>query len=393
MARQFDFVVVGRGMMGAAAARHLSRSGASVALVGPGEPADWQAHDGVFSSHYDSGRITRTIDADADWALLANRSIARYRAIEAESGIAFYHEVGCLMSGPAGGGFVRSVETVVERFSLDAPALDRAGLHTRFPWFALPENAAGVFEAQGAGYIDPRRMVAAQVACMEKSGGVSILEEAVSVREEGSEAVVTLRSGEAVRGGRALVATGGFSRAPGLLARVPALAVKARTVLLARLTPEQVADWRDMPSWIDESGDPSGHFYLLPPVPYPDGRHYIKIGGDPSDIAIEDEQAIRDWFRGDGTPEAIRHLRRVLERSLPGLGPASFTSAPCITAFTAHGYPYAGFVEGERVALLAGGNGAAAKSSDEIGRIGAELVIRGRLDEPDYSTDFAVRFR
>ncbi|MGQ3279718.1 MAG: FAD-dependent oxidoreductase, partial [Shinella sp.] len=99
MDRHFDFVVVGRGMMGAAAARHLTKTGASVALVGRGEPADWKSHDGVFSSHYDSGRITRTIDQNPDWALLANRSIARYRDIEAESGIAFYGETGCLITG------------------------------------------------------------------------------------------------------------------------------------------------------------------------------------------------------------------------------------------------------------------------------------------------------
>jgi len=64
-----------------------------------------------------------------------------------------------------------------------------------------------------------------------------------------------------------------------------------------------------------------------------------------------------------------------------------------VTTYTVHGYPYAGFVEGERIALLTGGNGAAAKSSDEIGRVGADLLLRGRLDEPDYATDFAVHFR
>ena len=393
MARHFDFVVVGRGMMGAAAARHLARSGAAVALVGPGEPSDWKTHDGVVASHYDSGRITRTIDGDADWALLANRSIARYREIEAESGIAFYGEVGCLISGSAGGGFIRSVAAVAERFALDAPALDNAGMRERFPWFSLPETSAGVFEAKGAGYIDPRKLVAAQVACLEKAGGVSVLEEAVAVREEGAAAVVTLRSGETVSGGRVLVATGGFSRAPGLVPRVPDLVVKGRTVVLARLTPEKAEAWRAMPSWIDESGDPSGHFYLLPPVPYPDGHHYIKIGGDPTEIEIDDEGAIRDWFRGVGDPEAIDHLTRLLRRSVPALAGAPLTSLACVTTYTPHGYPYAGFVEGERVALLAGGNGTAAKSSDEIGRIGADLVIRGRLDEPDYTSDFAVHFR
>ncbi len=393
MVRHFDFVVVGRGMMGAAAARHLAKTGASVALVGRGEPADWKAHDGVFSSHYDSGRITRTIDHDRDWALLANRSIARYREIEAESGIAFYGETGCLISGPAGSDFVRSVEEVARRYALDAPLLDRTALRAHFPWFALPETSAGVFEAKGAGYVDPRKLVAAQVAAMEKAGGVSVSDDVLAVTDAGDRASVALKSGGSVTGGRVLVATGGFSRAPGLLPRVPSLVVKARTVVLAQLKPEQVAAYSGMPSWIDESADPSDHFYFLPPIVYPDGNTYLKIGGDPTEVAIEDEQAIRDWFRGEGRPEAIVHLKRLLARSLPDLDPVRLVSVPCVTTYTEHGYPYAGFVAGERIALLTGGNGAAAKSSDEIGRIGADLVIRGRLDEPDYETDFAVHFR
>ncbi|WP_242217021.1 NAD(P)/FAD-dependent oxidoreductase [Shinella zoogloeoides] len=393
MVRHFDFVVVGRGMMGAAAARHLAKTGASVALVGRGEPADWKAHDGVFSSHYDSGRITRTIDHDRDWALLANRSIARYREIEAESGIAFYGETGCLISGPAGSDFVRSVEEVARRYALDAPLLDRTALRAQFPWFALPETSAGVFEAKGAGYVDPRKLVAAQVAAMEKAGGVSVSDDVLAVTDAGDRASVALKSGGSVTGGRVLVATGGFSRAPGLLPRVPSLVVKARTIVLAQLKPEQVAAYSGMPSWIDESADPSDHFYFLPPIVYPDGNTYLKIGGDPTEVAIEDEQAIRDWFRVEGRPEAIVHLKRLLARSLPDLDPVRLVSVPCVTTYTEHGYPYAGFVAGERIALLTGGNGAAAKSSDEIGRIGADFVIRGQLDEPDYETDFAVHFR
>ena len=61
-----------------------------------------------------------------------------------------------------------------------------------------------------------------------------------------------------------------------------------------------------------------------------------------------------------------------------------------MTTYTAHGYPYAGFVEGGRIALLAGGNGAAAKSSDEIGRLGARLLLDGALGDEGYQSDFAV---
>jgi glycine/D-amino acid oxidase-like deaminating enzyme len=64
----YDVIVVGNGMFGAAATRHLSARGSRVVAVGPDEPADWKTHDGVFSSHYDQGRITRVIDADPIWA-------------------------------------------------------------------------------------------------------------------------------------------------------------------------------------------------------------------------------------------------------------------------------------------------------------------------------------
>ncbi|MFP3701778.1 hypothetical protein SB758_40520, partial [Burkholderia sp. SIMBA_013] len=47
-----------------AAARHLAEKVDGVALIGPGEPADITSHQGVFASHYDEARITRTIDGD-----------------------------------------------------------------------------------------------------------------------------------------------------------------------------------------------------------------------------------------------------------------------------------------------------------------------------------------
>ncbi len=97
MQSAFDVIVIGKGMMGVAAARHLALAGARVALIGPDEPRDWEAHPGVFASHYDNGRITRTIDPSADWARLARRSIERYGEIESRSGIRFYTEAGCLI--------------------------------------------------------------------------------------------------------------------------------------------------------------------------------------------------------------------------------------------------------------------------------------------------------
>jgi sarcosine oxidase len=37
--------------------------------------------------------------------------------------------------------------------------------------------------------------------------------------------------------------------------------------------------------------------------------------------------------------------------------------------------------------------GTSAKSSDEIGRLGAELLLAGRIKDQGYATDFAPYFR
>ncbi|ATI42099.1 hypothetical protein CBW24_08815 [Pacificitalea manganoxidans] len=99
MSRTYDHVIIGAGMMGAAAARHLAMMapGARNLLIGPAEPAIPAHHTGPFASHYDAGRITRGIDPDPDWARLAQRSMARYGDIAAAGGVAFHHPVGAML--------------------------------------------------------------------------------------------------------------------------------------------------------------------------------------------------------------------------------------------------------------------------------------------------------
>jgi len=79
----YDFIIVGKGMIGASSARYLAESGAAVAVIGPDEPqGDWSTHAGVFGSHYDQRRISRRLDSDWIWARLAERSISQYADIK-----------------------------------------------------------------------------------------------------------------------------------------------------------------------------------------------------------------------------------------------------------------------------------------------------------------------
>ena len=129
MTPQFQYAIVGRGLTGAAAARHLAEQVPGVVLIGPDEPVERATHQGVFGSHYDEGRITRTIDPDENWARLANRSIARYRDIEARSGVSFFSEKGCLISGLTTGrsqDYMASIRESASKLDVDIQRLDDA---------------------------------------------------------------------------------------------------------------------------------------------------------------------------------------------------------------------------------------------------------------------------
>ena len=132
---------------------------------------------------------------------------------------------------------------------------------------------------------------------------------------------------------------------------------------------------------------------MLPPIRYPDGKYYMKIGGDPDDLQFKTEAELRAWFRTAGRDKAREHLVRIFHELVPGVRrPPAFTNS-CAVSYSPTGYPMIGYTSSSRVAVLTGGCGTAAKSSDEIGRLGAELLLTGRIKDEGYSTDFSAHFR
>jgi sarcosine oxidase len=394
MVERFKTIIVGRGMMGAAAARYLALAGDAVAVIGPDEPKDASRHDGVFASHYDEARITRTIDSDPVWALMANRSIARYGAIAEETGIGFYHEVGCLIVGPERGGrdpYVGKVQAAAEALGVETELLSATELKGRFDYFDFGSGCEGVYEGRNAGYVNPRRLVEAQSLLADKAGARVIRQTAVSVREEPGACVVTTDDGAVFMADRVLVAAGGFTINENLLPRSLDLKVYGRTVAFFEIPDGDLHMYSGMPSLIHQPDDPVDHIYLLPPVRYPDGKTYLKIGGDPDDLPLETEPEIRAWFRRGGRITTRNHLQRIIGQIVPSLAQAPISMAACVTSFTPENYPVIGFAS-DRIAVLTGGCGAAAKSSDEIGRLGAELILHGRIDDEAYGDVFRPVF-
>ena len=395
MTADFRFIVVGRGMMGAAAARHLAGQSNGVAVIGPDEPEDYRTHQGVFASHYDEGRITRTIDPDSNWARLANRSIARYREIEERSGITFYAQAGCLVVGPKRGGkdsYIANVVAAADALKVDATLLGDDGLRAAFPFFSFAAEHEGVHEPEGAGYISPRRLVKAQSLIAETSGATVLKETVTSIREEDGLAVVTTAEGNRYTAEKALMAAGGFSITESLLATPVDLKVRGRTVVLFEISKADAEAFAAMPSLILKGASDAESIYLLPPICYPNGKYHIKIGGDPDDFDLTTDAALRAWFRTDGRVAVKEHLTRIIHDLIPDLRPLSVSSHSCVTSYSPTDYPMIAYTASPEIAVMTGCGGSSAKSSDEIGRLGAELLLQGRIKDDGYSTDFSGHF-
>ncbi|WP_375688744.1 NAD(P)/FAD-dependent oxidoreductase [Pseudooceanicola sp. LIPI14-2-Ac024] len=374
--------IIGRGLIGSAAGRHLAKAGHRVTVIGPDEPADRRAHRGVFASHYDEGRITRGLDPWPFWSTVSRAAIARYREIEAESGVSFFTEVGSLMAGPEGSKLMNQLFEVRDRDDIACEVLRDAELAGRFGYFDFPTGTVALFESQNAGHISPRRMVQAQSAAAERAGA-RLLRCAATGIDEGPAGVTIATEDGPVTADRVLVATGGFSNL--LMQGALDIEVYARTVALFRLEADEAQRLATMPTLIYQDGQGNDP-YLLPPIRYPDGNWYLKLGGDPVDVLLEGE-AIGDWFRTEGNPEVGAQLHDDIRARMPGLRIADWHTMPCVTTYAPDNIATLRPLS-DRVSVAVAGCGRGAKCSDELGRLGAEVVLGNAL--PDWAHEAAV---
>lgn len=382
MTTDVDVVVVGRGLIGSAAARHLAEAGHRVALVGSGEPADYDAPGAVFASHYDAGRITRISSVSPIWSELAARSIRRYDDIAARSGIAFHVPAGLAHVSSAPDAATAAVTNAINRGG-SAREVTREWLYETTGIAVRPDHPGGLFfEDAPAGTIAPRKLVAAQTALAVAAGAVTFERPATAVRPHANGVVVDAQ--ESISASRVLLATGAYGAA--LVGVDLRLEQRLRTIVLAELGPGE-----DIPSFIDEApADPNlDEIYWVPPRQFPDGRTMLKIGGDslPCHTATSSDD-IAAWFRAGGSETETAPLQSTVRSSLPDAHISSWGHKPCVVTYTPRGFPAIGFVD-DNVAVAVGGCGAGAKSSDEIGRLAAERVMNDWTDELLAEADFA----
>lgn len=388
----YDIIVIGAGLMGAAATRHLAKTFPElrIAVIGSAEPENRKAHMGVFASHYDQGRITRVLDRSPIWAHLALESIKRYAEIEAESGIVFHHAVGCLRVHDTQAA-IDDVQAVAATYETTFDTLDTDATHERFPYFHFASTMTAFAETGQSGYINPRQLVDAQLAAAQKNGA-TLLREQVTHFSEASNYVQVVTLEAAYQARKILVTAGGFTN---LLLETPLqLEMIAHNILLAELPQSEVQRLAKMPALITSCESPAiPALYMLPPIPYPDGKTYIKLGGGfhgegMGEHKLTTRTEFVEWFQSDGRADIGAMLKEKLHTLIPRLQVTRYDQKPCVLTMTDHGQPYIGKLS-DGVYVTTGGNGSSAKSSDEIGRMGALLCATDAWHSPLKMDEFA----
>jgi sarcosine oxidase len=240
--------------------------------------------------------------------------------------------------------------------------------------------------------VSPRAQVKAQTVVAAQQGTTVIPETGQSVRPVNGHVEVQTDEGHSYHAERVLLATGGFSNTKQLLPRRLDIIVYARTIVLMEVDDTEVARLRGMPSLIYKPRDMNHRCYILPPIRYPDGKYYIKLGGGPHDHPLHSLEELQEWFRSKGSEKTEQQLIAILHAVIRDLRPLSMHTDTCVTTHTPTERPYVDKIAGGRVGVCIGGNGSAAKSADEIGRMGAEMIRHDHWTydlEPDL---FRVRF-
>lgn len=402
MANHYDITVIGAGCMGSACARHLTECcQGKICLIGPDEPTLPRHESGrsVFAAYYDQGRITRRLDPDPVWSKIAHRSILRYRNIQQMTDVQYYSQVGSLIIGPGDDTIWNSIENCAQGLQYEYHKLNVQELKRQFPYFDLPANYIGFHEASSAGYISPRGQVEAEIKAATGSGCDLIRDIVNRVdRNEEGKFVITTESNITIKSRKIVVATGAFTLfkdiIPTDIRQKLDITCGTQTVVKFEVAPDDLNHFSGMPCILHRnSSKPNGNWYLLPPILYPNGKYYLKIGHSKDFIhQIATYEGVLDWFHGNGNPEAKNVLVDIVKKFLPSFKPISIESDCCAYTLTPHNHVMIGNITDDMV-LLTGGNGHAAKSADELGKIGALAILNKKWNYDIPSEEFKLCFK
>ena len=370
MARQYDAIVLGCGIMGAAAAAELARRGARALVLERGAIPHAEGSSGGLSRFFRTAYFERD-----EYVPLLQRALVGWRRLEAESQRELLRLTGALYLGDQRpGGFIDRTRSAAERFGLAHELLDARALPKRFAQVHAPDGWAGLIE-RDAGTLLPEAAVAAMAGIALRTGAEL-------------RAHVTAHDWRATaREVQARSSAGDFSADHLVLCAGPWTG-RLCAELGARMTvTRQVAAWfwplrprefepRAMLPWAVEFAADAGATiqYGFPLQAEAPG---LKTAIHRPGPLIEPDDGMSLCARATDAEE----LRPALQRFLPDADGPLMAVRPCMYTNSPDGHFILGRHPGcDRVTLACGFSGHGFKFAPVVGEIVADCALAGRTD-------------
>jgi sarcosine oxidase len=365
----YEYIVVGCGGIGSAAAYWLSRKAGKEVLA---LEQFTLGHDKGSSEDY--SRIIRLSYHAPEYTTLTPHTYEAWDEVEQESGERLVFKSGGLDLEP--------VQDEPQYVNLYAGAMRTAGIEheelsarevmERFPQFRLDDNVRGVYQ-EDAGLVDAGRANATHVS-LARNWGATILDNTpvrtIRVVGDGVE-VVTGRG--TFSGRRLVVAAGAWTnrvlRHVGV--ELPITCTQEQVTYFRAPRLEEFSLKR-FPIWIWHGGLEET-FYGLPVYGAPGTKAGQDVGGD---VVTVDTRTF------EPNPRILANLRRFLERYIPGsLGPELYTKTCLYDMPPDREFVLGTLPEHPQVSVF-NGAGHGFKFSSLAGKILSELAIHGKSQYP-----------
>jgi sarcosine oxidase len=364
MKRDFEYIVIGLGGIGSAAAYWLSRKAGTEVL---GLEQFELGH--VRGESQDHSRIIRLSYHKPEYVKLAKQAYAAWKTVEEESKQEIVIRTGGLDLWPPNARIPMSDYTG-SLSACDVPfeILDQSEIQKRYPQFHLPEGTQGLFQLEGGIAAAASANFAHQKLARFNGALLKEHSSVISIREIGGEYEVAVREGSYRC--RKLILTGGpWSNE--LLKQfdieLPLTITQEQVVYfvpnnLAEFSPEKFPVW----IWMDE---PS--FYGFPVF----GEQAIKAG---QDVGGKEVTANTRTFEPDA--DAFKRLQTFMNNVLPGINNVLYTKTCLYTLTPDRDFVIDAVQGGGSNCFIAIGAGHAFKFASIIGKILSEFAVYGAAD-------------
>ena len=353
--QRFDTIVIGAGVMGAAAAWRLARRGRTLLL-------EQHAFLHESGSSHGGSRIFRHAYEDREHVRLAVAADALWGELEAVTGERLLHRCGGLDMGTAGGGEIDAIEAALRAEERPVERLDGAAVRARFPAFGVGDDVEALYQPDAA-IVPATRAVAALLRAAAAEGAELRDREPVRVIDATRDGVEVDTPVARYAAKHVVVAAG-----PWLAGLLPELGLPLRIeqqqVLYLRVGSDARAFVPGrLPLFIDRRCG----IYGFPLFERPDAIKVSDHRGAPT-IRLEARSAEIDRDRAAATVAAARRLLPGLTGELVGGQTCLYTKTPD-ERFVIDRHP-----DRPRVVLAGGGSGHAFKFGPLLGEIAASLA-------------------